>query len=129
MAQDERRVVYVGRICGSMTPDELRERFLQFGQVECVSLHFRETGFVCTFLSPVSWVFSLPITPSASVSSDHYGFVTFYNVTDAFAAIDNGSKLRRPDEKPFDLCFGGRRQFCPSDYTDLGKSRKPFILL
>lgn len=46
--QDERRVVYVGRICGSMTPDELRERFLQFGQVECVSLHFRETGFVCT---------------------------------------------------------------------------------
>lgn len=58
VAQDERRVVYVGRICGSMTPDELRERFLQFGQVECVSLHFRETGFVCTFLSPVSWVFS-----------------------------------------------------------------------
>lgn len=41
-------MVYVGRICGSMTHDELRERFLQFGQVECVSLHFRETGSVCS---------------------------------------------------------------------------------
>lgn len=53
--------------------------------------------------------------------SDHYGFVTFYNMNDAFAAIDNGSKLRRPNELPFDLCFGGRRQFCNSDYADLGK--------
>lgn len=42
--QDERRVVYVGRICRSMTHDELRERFSQFGEVECVSLHFRERG-------------------------------------------------------------------------------------
>lgn len=41
-------MVYVGRICGSMTHDELRQRFLQFGQVECVALHFRETGSVCT---------------------------------------------------------------------------------
>lgn len=56
--------------------------------------------------------------------SDHYGFVTFYNMNDAFAAIDNGSKLRRPDELPFDLCFGGRRQFCNSDYADLGKIEK-----
>lgn len=56
--------------------------------------------------------------------SDHYGFVTFYNMNDAFAAIDNGSKLRRPDELPFDLCFGGRRQFCNTDYSDLGKIEK-----
>lgn len=54
--------------------------------------------------------------------SDHYGFVTFYDMNDAFAAIDNGSKLRRPDELPFDLCFGGRRQFCNSVYADLGKT-------
>lgn len=57
--------------------------------------------------------------------SDHYGFVTFYNTEDAFAAIDNGGKIRRPDELPFDICFGGRRQFCDSDYADLGESRKP----
>ncbi|XP_077575849.1 uncharacterized protein LOC144198604 isoform X2 [Stigmatopora nigra] len=93
-AIDERRVVYVGRIRRSMTHDELRERFSHFGEVECVSLHFREKG-------------------------DHYGFVTFYNTGDAFAAIDNGGKLRKPDELPFDICFGGRRQFCNSDYADL----------
>jgi len=40
---------------------------------------------------------------------------------DAFSAIENGSKLRRPDELPFDICFGGRRQFCKSDYADLGE--------
>ncbi|XP_029990575.1 peroxisome proliferator-activated receptor gamma coactivator-related protein 1 isoform X2 [Sphaeramia orbicularis] len=97
-AIDERRVVYVGRIRRSMTHNELRERFSQFGDVECVSLHFRDRG-------------------------DHYGFVTFYNMEDAFAAIDNGGKLRRPDELPFDICFGGRRQFCNSDYADLDANR------
>ncbi|XP_008274583.1 peroxisome proliferator-activated receptor gamma coactivator-related protein 1 isoform X2 [Stegastes partitus] len=97
-AIDERRVVYVGRIRKSMTHDELRERFSQFGVVECVSLHFRDRG-------------------------DHYGFVTFYNMEDAFAAIDNGGKLRKPDELPFDICFGGRRQFCNSDYADLDANR------
>ncbi|XP_023146168.2 peroxisome proliferator-activated receptor gamma coactivator 1-beta-like isoform X1 [Amphiprion ocellaris] len=97
-AIDERRVVYVGRIRRSMTHDELRERFSQFGEVECVSLHFRDRG-------------------------DHYGFVTFYTMEDAFAAIDNGGKLRKPDELPFDICFGGRRQFCNSDYADLDANR------
>lgn len=51
---------------------------------------------------------------------DHYGFVTFYDTKDAFTAIENGSKLRKPDELPFDLCFGGRRQFCQTSYADLG---------
>uniref|UniRef100_A0A3Q4I8F7 Peroxisome proliferator-activated receptor gamma coactivator-related protein 1-like n=2 Tax=Neolamprologus brichardi TaxID=32507 RepID=A0A3Q4I8F7_NEOBR len=97
-AIDERRVVYVGRIRKSMTHDELRERFSQFGEVECVSLHFRDRG-------------------------DHYAFVTFYNMEDAFAAIDNGGKLRQPDELPFDICFGGRRQFCNTNYTDLDANR------
>ncbi|KAK2919307.1 peroxisome proliferator-activated receptor gamma coactivator-related protein 1-like isoform X1 [Channa argus] len=97
-AIDERRVVYVGRICRSMTHDELRGRFCQFGDVECVSLHFRDGG-------------------------DHYAFVTFYNMEDAFAAIDNGGKLRKPNELPFDICFGGRRQFCNSDYSDLDANR------
>ncbi|XP_047435153.1 peroxisome proliferator-activated receptor gamma coactivator-related protein 1-like isoform X2 [Mugil cephalus] len=97
-AIDERRVVYVGRISRSMTHEELRDRFTQFGEVECVSLHFRDRG-------------------------DHYGFVTFYNMEDAFAAIDNGGKLRKPNELPFDICFGGRRQFCNTDYADLDANR------
>ena len=41
-------MVYVGRICRSMTHNELRERFSQFGEVEFVSLHFRERGYVST---------------------------------------------------------------------------------
>lgn len=57
-----------------------------------------------------------------SPSRDNYGFVTYYNRDDAYAAIENGSKLRRPDELPFDICFGGRRQFCKSNYADLGWS-------
>ncbi|KAM9476640.1 uncharacterized protein pprc1 [Clarias gariepinus] len=93
-AIEERRVVYVGRIHGSMTRKELRERFSYFGEVEECTVHFREHG-------------------------DNYGFVTYYNKKDAFNAIENGSKLRQPNELPFDLCFGGRRQFCRTSYADL----------
>ncbi|XP_043993247.1 peroxisome proliferator-activated receptor gamma coactivator-related protein 1 [Gambusia affinis] len=98
-ATEERRVVYVGKIRGSMTQRELRERFSLFGEIEECTLHFREHG-------------------------DNYGFVTYYNTKDAFTAIENGSKLRKPDELPFDLCFGGRRQFCQSSYADLDSSRE-----
>lgn len=55
---------------------------------------------------------------------DNYGFVTYYDTKDAFTAIENGSKLRQPDELPFDLCFGGRRQFCQTSYADLGMLNK-----
>lgn len=53
---------------------------------------------------------------------DNYGFVTYRYAEEAFAAIESGHKLRRPDEQPFDLCFGGRRQFCRRNYADLGES-------
>ncbi|XP_036401492.1 peroxisome proliferator-activated receptor gamma coactivator-related protein 1-like [Megalops cyprinoides] len=97
-AIEERRVVYVGRIRGGMTRKELKERFSQYGEIEECTLHFREYG-------------------------DNYGFVTYYNTKDAFTAIENGSKLRQSDELPFDLCFGGRRQFCKSSYADLDSNR------
>lgn len=51
---------------------------------------------------------------------DNYGFVTYYDTKHAFTAIENGSRLRKSDELPFDLCFGGRRQFCRTSYADLG---------
>ncbi|XP_054653910.1 peroxisome proliferator-activated receptor gamma coactivator-related protein 1 isoform X2 [Dunckerocampus dactyliophorus] len=98
-AIEERRVVYIGRILGTMTQRELRERFSYFGKVEDCTLHFRDRG-------------------------DNYGFVTYYNTKDAFTAIENGSKLRKPDELPFDLCFGGRRQFCKTSYSDLDSNRE-----
>ncbi|XP_077350547.1 uncharacterized protein pprc1 isoform X2 [Festucalex cinctus] len=97
-AIEERRVVYIGRIRGTMTQRELRERFSYFGEVEDCTLHFREQG-------------------------DNYGFVTYYNTKDAFTAIENGSKLRKADELPFELCFGGRRQFCKTTYADLDSNR------
>ncbi|KAG7236375.1 hypothetical protein INR49_001072 [Caranx melampygus] len=98
-AIEERRVVYVGRIRGTMTQKELRERFSYFGEIEECTLHFRDHG-------------------------DNYGFVTYYSTKDAFTAIENGGKLRKPDELPFDLCFGGRRQFCQMGYSDLDSSRE-----
>ncbi|XP_036429785.1 peroxisome proliferator-activated receptor gamma coactivator-related protein 1 isoform X2 [Colossoma macropomum] len=97
-AIEERRVVYVGRIHGGMTRKELRERFLYFGEIEDCTVHFREQG-------------------------DNYGFVTYYSTKDAFNAIENGSKLRQPNELPFDLCFGGRRQFCKTSYADLDSNQ------
>ncbi|XP_008280619.1 peroxisome proliferator-activated receptor gamma coactivator-related protein 1 [Stegastes partitus] len=98
-AIEERRVVYVGRIRGTMTQKELKERFSLYGDIEECTLHFRDHG-------------------------DNYGFVTYYDTKDAFTAIENGSKLRKPDELPFDLCFGGRRQFCQTSYADLDSSRE-----
>ncbi|XP_043111763.1 peroxisome proliferator-activated receptor gamma coactivator-related protein 1 isoform X2 [Puntigrus tetrazona] len=98
-AIEERRVVYVGRIRGSMTRKELKERFSFFGKIEECTVHFRENG-------------------------DNYGFVTYYSTKDAFNAIENGSKLREQNELPFDLCFGGRRQFCKTSYADLDSNRE-----
>lgn len=59
-------------------------------------------------------------------SRDNYGFVTYRYAEEAFAAIESGHKLRRPDEQPFDLCFGGRRQFCRRNYADLDSNREDF---
>ncbi|XP_034537885.1 peroxisome proliferator-activated receptor gamma coactivator-related protein 1 [Notolabrus celidotus] len=98
-AIEERRVVYVGRIRGTMTQKELKDRFSLFGEIEDCTLHFRDHG-------------------------DNYGFVTYYSTKEAFTAIENGSKLRKPDELPFDLCFGGRRQFCKTSYADLDSNRE-----
>ncbi|XP_066549231.1 peroxisome proliferator-activated receptor gamma coactivator-related protein 1 [Amia ocellicauda] len=97
-AIEERRVVYIGRIRGGMTRKELKERFSKYGDIEECTLHFREHG-------------------------DNYGFVTYHHTDDAFSAIENGNKLRQPDELPFDLCFGGRRQFCKTSYADLDSNR------
>lgn len=98
-AIEERRIVYVGRISGNMTRKELKERFSFFGEIEDCTVHFRENG-------------------------DNYGFITYYDTKNAFDAIENGSRLREPNELPFDLCFGGRRQFCKTSYADLDSNRE-----
>ncbi|XP_071420051.1 peroxisome proliferator-activated receptor gamma coactivator-related protein 1 isoform X2 [Pithys albifrons albifrons] len=100
-AIEERRVVFIGKIPSRMTQSELRHRFSVFGDIEECTLHFRSEG-------------------------DNYGFVTYRYAEEAFAAIESGHKLRRPDEQPFDLCFGGRRQFCGRNYADLDSNREDF---
>uniref|UniRef100_A0A6J0TG06 Peroxisome proliferator-activated receptor gamma coactivator-related protein 1 n=1 Tax=Pogona vitticeps TaxID=103695 RepID=A0A6J0TG06_9SAUR len=100
-AIEERRVVFIGKIPSRMTRSELRHRFSIFGDIEDCTLHFREHG-------------------------DNYGFVTYRYAEEAFAAIEGGHTLCRPDEQPFDLCFGGRRQFCKRNYTDLDSNRDDF---
>ena len=42
--QEERRIVYVGRIAGDLTRRDLRQQFERFGEIEDVSVHFREHG-------------------------------------------------------------------------------------
>ncbi|XP_054840160.1 peroxisome proliferator-activated receptor gamma coactivator-related protein 1 [Eublepharis macularius] len=100
-AIEERRVVFIGKIPNRMTRSELRHRFSVFGDIEDCTLHFREQG-------------------------DNYGFVTYRYAEEAFAAIDGGHALHHPDEQPFDLCFGGRRQFCKKNYADLDSNREDF---
>ncbi|XP_032081629.1 peroxisome proliferator-activated receptor gamma coactivator-related protein 1 isoform X2 [Thamnophis elegans] len=100
-AIEERRVVFIGKIHNRMTRAELRHRFSVFGDIEDCTLHFREHG-------------------------DNFGFVTYRYAEDAFAAIEGGHALLRPDEQPFDLGFGGRRQFCKRSYSDLDSSQDDF---
>lgn len=48
-----------------------------------------------------------------------YGFVTYTCANDAFKAIESGNRL--PSLSMYDISFGGRRAFCRSNYSDLGK--------
>ncbi|XP_026556969.1 peroxisome proliferator-activated receptor gamma coactivator-related protein 1 [Pseudonaja textilis] len=100
-AIEERRVVFIGKIHNRMTRSELRHRFSVFGDIEDCTLHFRE-------------------------HRDNFGFVTYRYAEDAFAAIEGGHALVRPDEQPFDLGFGGRRQFCKRSYVDLDSTQDDF---
>lgn len=52
---------------------------------------------------------------------DSYGFITYRYTCDAFAALENGYTLRRSNEPDFELYFCGRKQFCKSNYADLGR--------
>ncbi|XP_023719461.1 uncharacterized protein LOC111870987 isoform X2 [Cryptotermes secundus] len=89
---EERRVIYVGRIEEGTSKAELRRRFEMFGPIVDISVHFREHG-------------------------DNYGFVTFAYKVDAYEAVEHGND--DPNQPHYDLCFGGRRAFCKTRYSDL----------
>ncbi|XP_065371977.1 uncharacterized protein srl [Calliphora vicina] len=91
-AVEERRIVYVGRIEQETTKDMLRRKFLQYGTIKQISIHYKDTGM-------------------------KYGFVTFERSQDAFTAIDTST--RDPQISMYDVSFGGRRAFCRASYADL----------
>lgn len=91
-AVEERRIVYVGRIEQETTKDMLRRKFLQYGTIKQISIHYKDTGM-------------------------KYGFVTFERSEDAFTAIDTST--RDPQINMYDVSFGGRRAFCRATYADL----------
>ncbi|XP_055794718.1 peroxisome proliferator-activated receptor gamma coactivator 1-alpha-like isoform X9 [Salvelinus fontinalis] len=99
--QEERRVVYVGRLRSDSTRTELKRRFEVFGEIEECAVNLRDDG-------------------------DNFGFITYRYTCDAFAALENGHTLRRSNEPQFELCFGGQKQFCKSNYTDLDSHSDDF---
>ncbi|XP_028657586.1 peroxisome proliferator-activated receptor gamma coactivator 1-alpha isoform X3 [Erpetoichthys calabaricus] len=100
-AIEERRVVYVGRLRSDITRTELKHRFEVFGEIEECTVNMRDDG-------------------------DNIGFITYRYTCDAFAALENGHSLRRLNEPQFELCFGGCKQFCQSNYTDLDSHSDDF---
>ncbi|XP_036813972.1 peroxisome proliferator-activated receptor gamma coactivator 1-alpha isoform X6 [Oncorhynchus mykiss] len=99
--QEERRVVYVGRLRSDSTRTELKRRFEVFGEIEECAVNLRDDG-------------------------DNFGFITYRYTCDAVAALENGHTLRRTNEPQFELCFGGQKQFCKSNYTDLDSHSDDF---
>ncbi|XP_057712315.1 peroxisome proliferator-activated receptor gamma coactivator 1-alpha isoform X3 [Corythoichthys intestinalis] len=100
-AIEERRVVYVARLRSDCTRTELKRRFEVFGEIEECAVNLRDDG-------------------------DNFGFITYRYTCDALAALDNGHTLRQSNEPRFELCFGGQKQFCKSDYTDLDSHSDDF---
>lgn len=91
-AVEERRIVYVGRIEPETTKEILRRKFIPFGPIKNITIHYKDTGM-------------------------KYGFVTFEKSEDAFRVIDSGSK--NESIQNYDISFGGRRAFCRTSYADL----------
>ncbi|KAH8414321.1 hypothetical protein KR215_002990 [Drosophila sulfurigaster] len=91
-AVEERRIVYVGRIEQETTKEMLRRKFLPYGSIKQITIHYKENGM-------------------------KYGFVTFERAQDAFTAIDTSP--RDAQINMYDISFGGRRAFCRASYADL----------
>ncbi|KAH8369224.1 hypothetical protein KR009_004772 [Drosophila setifemur] len=91
-AVEERRIVYVGRIEQETSKEVLRRKFLAYGSIKQITIHYKENGM-------------------------KYGFVTYERAQDAFTAIDTSP--RDPQINMYDISFGGRRAFCRASYADL----------
>lgn len=82
----------MGRLEPALKREDLKRKFVQYGRIKQVTLHYKESGA-------------------------KYGFVTFEKPQDAYKAIDCSSK--DPILSEYDVSFGGRRAFCRTEYADL----------
>lgn len=40
----ERKIVYVGRLEAALKRDDLKRKFMQYGRIKQVTLHYKESG-------------------------------------------------------------------------------------
>lgn len=117
-AVEERRIVYVGRIEADTTKELLRRKFLPYGSIKQITIHYKENGYVDNRETTLK-VCSVNLINFLLLNSMKYGFVTFERAQDAFTAIDTSP--RDALINMYDISFGGRRAFCRASYADLGK--------
>ncbi|KAJ8366270.1 hypothetical protein AAFF_G00363320 [Aldrovandia affinis] len=92
--EEERRVVCIGRLRSDVTRTELKRRLEVFGEIEECTVNLRDDG-------------------------DNFGLMTYRYPCDAVVALETGPALRQLTEPKFEMCSGGRRQYCRSMYADL----------
>ncbi|CAD7083730.1 unnamed protein product [Hermetia illucens] len=91
-AVEERRIVYVGRIERETSKEDLKRKFISYGPIRQITVHYKDTGM-------------------------KYGFVTYEKAQDAYQVIDRS--MNDPKINMYDISFGGRRAFCRATYSDL----------
>lgn len=96
-AMDDCRIIYIGKLAYNITPAELKRRFEVFGEIEECKLLTHDRGV-------------------------KYGFIAYRYSEDAASALKNGHKLQKRSEPALHLYYGGLRQFCKANYTDLDSS-------
>lgn len=115
---EERRIVYVGRIERETSKEDLKLKFMSYGPIKQITIHYKDTGYVF-FERRWCLIWGNILFFSLSFVRLKYGFVTYERAQDAFQAIDSSG--RNPKINMYDISFGGRRAFCRNVYSDLGE--------
>lgn len=61
-AVEERRIVYVGRIEEETTKEDLRRKFLAYGSIKQITIHYKDNGYDSSTFSPNNLLNFLNIT-------------------------------------------------------------------
>ncbi|XP_044754515.1 uncharacterized protein LOC123313621 isoform X2 [Coccinella septempunctata] len=98
-----RCIVFLGDITEEHDEETLTRLFIRYGHIKRVKIYHRREKRRRTSNGP---------------QSENFAFVTF---SDSMAAFDALQLYKRdyPDGPHFQMCFGGRREFCNEHYSDL----------